>query len=248
MKLNIFRNWDDGNVTAGYTTGCGGLFRYQNPLDTENYEALSKVFHMTAGQMVRVHQSHTDNILIVGAESGGEGILKKELDEDYDGILTNTGGLILCLVSADCVPVFLYDRAKGVIGLVHSGRAGTIKEIAAKAVLRMEREYASDPSELRCILGPYLCAAHHEVGPADAEPFYERFSPEECSRFLKYKGGRVYVDMGTAITISLVRCGLAAEHIHDSGLCTYEHKELYSWRRDHDPNAQLLSFVLMKRY
>jgi copper oxidase (laccase) domain-containing protein len=118
---------------------------------------------------------------------------------------------MLCVVTADCTPVFLYDPVCGVAGMLHSGRAGTMKDISGKAVLKMQQEFGSKPRDIRCILGPYLCARHHEVERKDIEGFFELFSESECERFLKNKGIKYYVDMGEAIRISLMKKGVLSE-------------------------------------
>ena len=246
MKKNLFSIWNDDTVIAGYTTDCGGRFHFADPQDAGNYELLARSFGLSAERMVRVHQRHTDRVLSVTGEMGGEGILRRNIPDDYDAILTDTDDLMLCVVTADCVPVFLYDAVKHVIGLAHSGRAGTIKEIAAKSVWKMQLDYGSSPSDIQCILGPYLSTSHHEVRDVDAAPFYESFSSEECSNILTPRGDRVLVDMGRAISISLQRCGVREENIWDCGICTYENENLYSWRREHNHDTQILSFILMK--
>ncbi len=246
MERTIIKNWSSENVIAGYTTESGGLFRYMNPQDEKNYEALARDFGLRADRLVRVHEEHTDNIFVAEEGSGGEGIMKNEQTGDYDGITTDAEDIMLCIVTADCVPVFLHDPVKNAIALAHSGRVGTGKEIALKAVLKMTEEFGSDPKNIRCMLGPYLCKTHHVVHHPDIILFSEHFSPDERDSFLTVTGDQIRVDMGRAIAISLTRSGVPAENISDCGICTYEHKELYSWRRDHDPDAHILSFILMK--
>ena len=48
-----------------------------------------------------------------------------------DAILTDQPGVTLFMRFADCVPIFLYDPLKKVVGLVHAGWQGTVKKTAA---------------------------------------------------------------------------------------------------------------------
>ena len=239
----LYNGLSDGFI-AGYTTGADGHFRYFNLCDIGNYRSVAETFHLTCDHMVRVHQGHTDRIRIVGSENGGEGILRAGTDAVYDAMISADANLILCMISADCVPVFLYDDETGTIALVHSGRAGTMAEIAAKTVKKMRTHFGTKPENLRAILGPCLCAEHHEVREKDVSGFYHRFSDEECGLFLKKINSSYYVDMHTAIKISLLRLGILPEHITADPACTYEDPALPSWRRTHDPDAHMLSFLV----
>ena len=51
----------------------------------------------------------------------------------YDSVITNDPEILLCLRTADCIPVFLYDPAEQVIAMAHSGWRGTLQGIAVRA-------------------------------------------------------------------------------------------------------------------
>lgn len=267
MKYTLIDTFDTSKIIAGYTTDASGHWRNNEPEDYPQYEALAAEFGLKISDMVRVKQRHTDLVRVVGKEDGGLGILwddstiieaggavtrnadrpQQSEENIYDGIVTSDKGLMLAIVTADCVPVFLHDPMHGVIGLVHSGRDGCAKEIGAKAVAKMQQEYGTNPADVICHLGPYISTSHHEVQEKDLAGFYDNFSPEECQRIIEAKdNGRYNIDMGAAITASLVRAGLMKANIHDNHICTFENKELYSWRRDHDKDARILSFMAIR--
>lgn len=267
MKYTLIDSFDTNKIIAGYTTDASGHWRNNEPGDHPQYEALAAEFGLTASDMVRVKQRHTDLVRVVSRENGGLGILcdtialqeaghkaagcsadlQQSEDNIYDGMVTSDKGLILAIVTADCVPVFLHDPDHGAIGLIHSGREGCAKEIAVRAVEKMCESYGSNPKDIICHLGPYISSGHHEVQEIDLKGFYEHFTLDECEQIIEAKdNGRYNIDMGAAIRASLVRAGLAAGHIHDDHICTFENKELYSWRRDHDKDARILSFMMLR--
>ena len=247
MKKHLYHNWDEYGVTAGYCTDFGGHFRYCNPEDEPNFNRVAMEFGLGTDDMVRLQQTHTDLICPIKHTNGGEGITKNEIAKSYDGVITDEKEIMLCVVTADCTPVFLCDPINGVVAMVHSGRAGTMKDIAGKAVDKMESEYGSKPENIRCILGPYICQKHHEVEKKDIEGFYYNYSDGECEKILLKSGEKYYVDMGAAIRFSLRGRGLLDEYITDNHVCTYENADLFSWRRDHNPDARILSFIFMKK-
>lgn len=248
MKYTLIDTFDKDKIIAGYTTDASGHWRNNEPEDYPQYETLAAEFGLKISDMARVKQRHTDLVRIVGKEDGGLGIQRDDGTENiYDGMVTSDKGLIIAIVTADCVPVFLHDPLHGVIGLVHSGRDGCAKEIGAKAVVKMQQEYGSNPADVICHLGPYISTSHHEVQEKDLAGFYDNFAPEECQHIIEAKdNGRYNIDMGAAITASLIRAGLMKANIHDNHICTFENKELYSWRRDHDKDARILSFMAIR--
>ena len=56
-----------------------------------------------------------------------------------DGLVTTNSNILLTLKVADCVPVFLYEPLKRIIGLVHSGWRGTVENIVSNAIKLMQK-------------------------------------------------------------------------------------------------------------
>ncbi|MDO4487820.1 MAG: polyphenol oxidase family protein [Eubacteriales bacterium] len=232
-----------GRVTAGYTTDCGGSFHHNCEEDFKNYEFVAGQLGTKAEYMIRIIQKHTDNILTVTTENAGDGVIRRGTGDHYDGMITNTPGIMPCVITADCVPVFLYDEALGAAGLIHSGRAGTIKNIAGKAVRRMREEFGCDAKNIHAVLGPCICKDHHEVNVCDVEGFSEHFTKEEQAQFIEFRNEKAYVDMHAAIRIALKKEGLSDENITADDTCTFENTELYSWRREHNREKHIMSFI-----
>jgi polyphenol oxidase len=80
---------------------------------------------------------------------------------EADALVTATPGIILGILTADCVPVLLYDPVVKVIGAAHAGWKGALSGVIAETVQAMERLGAL-PQE--------ICAA---IGPSIAQPSYE---------------------------------------------------------------------------
>lgn len=80
-----------------------------------------------------------------------------------DGFLTNARRTALIVVTADCLPIFLYDPNRGVVGLLHSGRAGTTKDIVGVAMKAMREDFGSDPADCVAVIGPSVGPCCYEV-------------------------------------------------------------------------------------
>lgn len=244
--IRLFDNWKKDRVIAGYTTDYEGGFGNNVAEDEPHYRALANRFNLDLNRMIRISQKHTDQILVATTQNGGEGIVRDNLCEAEDAIITNESELMLCIVTADCVPVFLFDKEKRAIGLSHCGRVGITKDLPRKTVMKMVERYGCNPANIEVILGPYLSQAHHEVEAKDIDMFRDYFASEEIDRFVVSRGVKFDVDMGEAVYISLSKAGVLRENIYDERVCTFDNTELYSWRRDHDPRKRNLSFLYLE--
>ena len=90
-----------------------------------------------------------------------------------DGLVTQDPDIILTLKVADCVPVFLHDPSKNIIGLVHSGWRGTVENIVLNAIQLMEKN-GTETGDIRCILGPAICICCYEVDGEVSKIFDEK--------------------------------------------------------------------------
>jgi hypothetical protein len=80
-----------------------------------------------------------------------------------DGLVTARADLCLAIYVADCAAVYLVDRHRRGIGLVHSGRKGTEAGIVPATVARMAADFGSAPEDLIIQVSPCIRPPHYEV-------------------------------------------------------------------------------------
>ena len=83
----------------------------------KNWTILSDAFGIPVANFCTVHQVHEDGLLIIDDSTG----FSTMQNSDYDAIITNRPGLAVGVKTADCVPIFLFDRVQNAIGVVHAG-------------------------------------------------------------------------------------------------------------------------------
>jgi len=169
LTFDIFNSH---NILHGVFTRHGGVS--PEPWDTlnvgltvgddinrviENRERVFKTFELDNRRIFDVWQVHSNKVIRVNSIRN-----KKNEIEKADGLVTNVNGLGLFMRFADCVPIFLYDPQKKVIGITHAGWKGTVGRIAAETVKKMSHEYGSRTGDIIAAIGPSICAQHYEVG------------------------------------------------------------------------------------
>lgn len=99
--------------------GISGNDNYQQNKDLPEYEQLAKELGIDIHTMIRPFQTHTNVVKTIEQKQEGIQIFPENLQQ-VDGLVTKKEKLFLVLSYADCIPIFLYDSKKKVIGNVHS--------------------------------------------------------------------------------------------------------------------------------
>jgi len=151
-----------------------------------------------------------------------------------DGLITTNLNILLTLKVADCVPVFLYDPSKNIIGLIHSGWKGTVENIVPNAIHLMEKNGA-ETGDIRCYLGPAIGKCCYEVNTEVADKF-----KKEAKVKLNNKKWRV--GLHEHISYQLVELGIPIKNIRTSDICSYESPQCHSYRRDGENSGRMFAF------
>ena len=147
-----------------------------------------------------------------------------------DTILTGTQGVTLLMRFADCVPIFLHDPVRKVIGIVHAGWMGTVRGTARLAVAAMQARFGSIPGDILAGIGPSIGPDHYEVGPDVIAQVHQAFG--QSARFLLTDhAGATHFDLWAANRLVLENAGV--QQIELAGLCTACHTgDWYSHRAE----------------
>lgn len=120
-----------------------------------------------------------------------------------DALITHLPGHFLCISTADCVPVLLYDRNHQAIGAVHAGWRGTAGRIVEKTLHRMRDCFGTEGKDLLACIGPSISEESFEVGEEVVETF--RQQGLDLSRFasLNTLTGKYHIDLWEANRMQL---------------------------------------------
>ncbi len=184
-------------------------------------------------------QTHSLNVKIIESLPIGEESL-----QDIDALVTSMPEVALAINTADCVPVMLADEKAGVIAAIHSGWKGTAGRISALAVEKM-RSLGASPLRTKAFIGVSICPECFEVGDEVVERFRQEFphSPE----IILERQPRCHIDLQQACRVTLLDCGIPAENIILSGICSRCNPRLYfSARRLGINSGRTLTAILRR--
>ena len=155
-----------------------------------------------------------------------------------DALLTAVPGVALLIRTADCLPIFLTDPARGVVALLHAGWRGLAASLPARAVSAFQHGYQSRAAELSVAIGPAIRACCYEVGPEFDEPF---------GSYVQLRNGRRTCDLVGYAIAQLRQCGVRPDRILDTQRCTAcEPQQWFSLRREGPSTGRLTSVIMLR--
>ncbi|MCQ2452145.1 MAG: peptidoglycan editing factor PgeF, partial [Oscillospiraceae bacterium] len=212
----------------------------------ENYRRLGNALGFQPDNLVLSRQTHSDIVHVVTEQDRGAGLFTPHLD-DCDGLITNVPGATLLVYTADCVPLFFLDPVQKAIGLVHSGRKGTLMKIGRVTVEAMAREYGSRPEDILCGIGPSICGDCYEIGDELLPEVEAAFGEAAREGILFRRGGKAHLNLWEANRRLLLEAGLKPEHIAVTNVCTKCNVHaLYSYRGDGKIVNQIASLLTLR--
>lgn len=185
-------------------------------------------------RLVCARQVHGCAVAIVDEPDAGRGALRVDNAlTGVDALITATLDLPLMVLSADCVPILLYDPVRRVAGAVHAGWRGTVLDVAGGTVRAMQSSFGCDPAHVLVGLGPSIGPCCYEVGPEVIRAWDESGLDPRRSAILEHDSHAV-LDLWAANELALTKAGIPRENIERSAICTRCQAERYFSRRaDH---------------
>lgn len=217
----------------------------RNDYVTENRGLFCKAVGVEADRLVTVNQVHGDGIICAAAGDSGRGAFDNPVS-DGDALLTNIPGLPLFIQTADCLPVFLFDPVKKVVGVVHAGWKGSFLGITARSVGKMVEHYGCRAEDIRVAFGPAIGPCCYEVDPSMREDLVESY-PWGGEAFRQGFHGKWHLDLEEVNARQVAEKGVTEDHIIRPGICVVENLDLfYSHRAENGKTGRFATMVMLK--
>lgn len=144
-----------------------------------------------------------------------------------DGLVTSQTGLACCVMTADCLPLFLASSAGDEVAIAHGGWRGLASGIVHATIDTMR----TAPADLCAYLGPAIGPDHFEVGPEVREAFLRVDSSAGMDSLFRPMGGKYFADLFGIARLQLAAAGVT--RVSGGDHCTFgDADNFYSYRRD----------------
>ena len=149
-----------------------------------------------------------------------------DVEPEADGAFAAQSGAVCAVLTADCLPVLLCNRAGTKVAALHAGwrgLAGGVIEAGVKAL-------GLSGNESLAWLGPAIGPASFEVG-AEVRAAFVQHDAQAAQAFRVARDGKYLADIYQLARIRLQRLGVTA--VYGGGFCTVtDGTRFFSYRRD----------------
>lgn len=212
-----------GGVSIGLYGGLNvGLGSADDRTAIIQNRILARETVLPGSTLVTVHQVHSPDVVIV-TDPIAEGDRPSA-----DAMVTRTPGLLLGILTADCVPVLFADREAGVIGAAHAGWKGALTGVTDNVLTAMAK-LGAERDRICCAVGPCIARASYEV----TDDFAAQFLRADPANERFFSAGRPFhqqFDIEAYVVARLAAAGVG--RIEALGEDTYSQADrFYSYRR-----------------
>jgi hypothetical protein len=187
-----------------------------------NRRLAAGAFGVELSDLVFARQVHGAGVASVGGDDGGRGATSDDdAVAEADVLVTDTPGVTLLIMVADCVPMALVDPVARVLAAVHAGWRGTAAGVVGAALDAMA-ERGARRERIRACVGPAVAPERYQVTDEIRDGLAAAVGPEELDEGVARPDGPGHwlVDLVAANRQQLGVGGVEPAHIIECGVRT----------------------------
>jgi hypothetical protein len=193
------------------------------------------------GHIVIPQQIHSANVEVLEKKQTNK-LIKVE---DTDGVVTKDKGIVLTVITADCVPIIYADKEKGIIGISHNGWRGSLKRLVQNVIHKMVGMGAKKESIVVAI-GPAIGGCCYDIDDDRYYSFLEEFE-SYADKIFQIRKGKRHISLAKLNYLLLLEAGIKPENIDVFPFCTKcDAKRFFSYRRNtKEKYGEMLSYIVI---
>jgi polyphenol oxidase len=201
---------------------------------TKEIENLLQTMAPTKRMLISPRQMHQDECVIINK--------KDKLMRRYSGdaLLTNRKDIFISVQVADCVPIFLVDDKRKVIGLIHAGWKGTLLGIVSRTMEKAIVQFGCKSEDFTILFGPCIRSCCYQVSD-DVAILFDR----KCVK--RSPDGGFMLDLICANRKQFLNYGVKEKRMWATRNCTFCDEEMFhSYRREKTNAGKMIAFLGLK--
>ena len=185
----------------------------------KNLNFIAKSMSVERTKLILMYQTHSNKVVEIKKNN-----YKKKITAD--AMITKMKGFAICVVTADCVPIIIYDNRNKIIGCIHAGWKGAFSGIIDNTIKKI-RDLNSN-NELYAGVGPCIGKKSYEV---DIN-FYKKFVSKSLKNKIyfthKSKSKKLF-NLRKFVTDKLLKLDVQVDHVNRDTFA--EKSNFFSYRR-----------------
>jgi len=165
---------NSNGIFKSLNCGSGSSDNKKNIL--KNLETVSNKINARSKKIFLLRQVHSNKFYYVSKYS------KFNNKFEGDALITDKRKIPIAVLTADCAPILIYDKNRGMIAAIHAGWKGAYKGIVKKVVKFMIKKGCSSNNIIAAI-GPSISMNNYQVG----EDFVKKFIIKDKKNIIFFK-------------------------------------------------------------
>ena len=201
----------------GLNCGRGSKDKKENILKNLNYVAKKMI--IKRNKLVLMNQTHSAKVIEITKNN-----YKKKISSD--AMITKVKGLAIAVVTADCVPIIIYDLKNEIIGCIHAGWKGAFSGIIKNTVNKIKK--INNNNMIFASIGPCIGKKSYEVDINFYQKFLKKTKQNKKYFSNKSKNKKLF-NLRKFVADKLIELQVKIDHVnHD----TFKEKmNFFSYRR-----------------
>lgn len=246
-NTTAFTTTREGGCSSGqYATFNANHYCGDNPQHVAaNRTALCALLGIPPDHLVVPHQTHGTDLRIIDQHFMSESDEQRTLQlESIDATMTDMSGVALCVSTADCVPILIYDPIHHAAAAVHAGWRGTVARISELTLQAMNSRYGTRGHDCCAIIGPSISVDCFEVG----DEVYDAFAMAGFDmQAIAVRHAKWHIDLWECNRLQLESQGVSHDKITMADICTYRQSDrFFSARKLGINSGRMLTGIIMQ--
>ena len=198
---------------------CGRGSKDDKKNINKNLIFVSNRIGVLKNKLILMHQTHSNKVVEIRKNN-----YKKNIKAD--AMITKMKGVALGVLTADCVPVILYDIKNQIIGCVHAGWKGAYFDIIKNTINKIRK--INSNNQIYACIGPCIGQKSYEVDLV----FFKKFinKSKKNRKYFSYKNKKKkFFNLRKFVTDKLRKYRVKVDHVNRD---TFAQKNyFFSYRR-----------------
>ena len=247
-KLSSFSEISHGffNRTGGVSVGiykslnCGIGSKDKKINIEKNLKIVKSRFNKKSKKIFLVQQMHSSKFVFLSKNAK-----IKSRSIRADAIITEKKKFPIAVLTADCVPILLFDKKRKMIAAIHAGWRGALKGIVSRVIKFMLKKGCNE-KDIIVTIGPSITQKNYNVKINFKKKFLKKHKKNKI--FFKNINNLIYFDLPNYIRSQLKFCKISK--IDMINIDTYDKKNnFFSARRSlklkHDDYGRNISIIMI---
>ena len=198
---------------------CGRGSRDNKNNINKNLNFVAKTMKVKRTRVILMYQTHSNKVVEIKKHNYKKKIIA-------DAMITKMRGVAISVVTADCVPIFIYDIKNNIIGCIHAGWKGAFSNIIKNTIKKIKK--LGSRNKLYASVGPCISKKNYEVDIKFYKKFVSKSRKNEIY-FINKNKTKKFFNLRKFVTDKLLEFDIEVDQVDRD---TYADKSnFFSYRR-----------------